>query len=142
MPLGARVELTGRDMYLFLDKMTQCVLPRISDWPGINPEGNNKGVISFDLPSASVGCFPDIEPHFDMFPRLFDTTVTMHTSGKSDWESTLCLSGFQLPFLEAKIIKEVDATDKVDDPWALLKEAKTRTERKALAALMTTTKKK
>lgn len=31
--------------------------------------------LSFILPSQSLGTFPDIEPHFDSFPRLFDTLV-------------------------------------------------------------------
>ena len=35
MPLGARVELTGRRMYEFLDKVITTVLPRIREWEGI-----------------------------------------------------------------------------------------------------------
>jgi ribosomal protein L5 len=75
MPLGASVSLKGEEMYNFLDKMIQCVLPRIREWSGVNPIGNGKGSISFTLPASAVGTFPDIEPHFDSFPRLFEIEV-------------------------------------------------------------------
>jgi large subunit ribosomal protein L5 len=77
MPLGATVSLGGQEMYNFLDKMIQCVLPRIREWPGVNPIGDDKGSISFMLPASAVGTFPDIEPHFDSFPRLFDIEVLL-----------------------------------------------------------------
>jgi ribosomal protein L5 len=75
MPLGAHVSLYGQDMFNFLDKMIQCVLPRIREWPGVNPVGDGQGAISFKLPASAIGTFPDIEPHFDSFPRLFDVEV-------------------------------------------------------------------
>jgi ribosomal L5P family C-terminus len=119
-------------MYLFLDKMVQVVLPRIPDWPGINPVGNN-GSLTFTLPPQAVGYFPDIEPHFDMFPRLVETSVTFVTNANTDSECALLLSGLQVPIMDEKVVKA--EKEKVeDDPWALLKTAATREERKALAA--------
>jgi ribosomal protein L5 len=76
MPLGARVTLQGSEMYYFLDKLVQTVLPRIREWEGVNPIGDGKGSLELTLPASVVGTFPDIEPHFDMFPRLFDTKVS------------------------------------------------------------------
>ncbi|KAI8908052.1 ribosomal protein L5 domain-containing protein [Gorgonomyces haynaldii] len=133
MPMGAKLELTGKEMHLFMDKMVQCVLPRISDFSLINPIGDDKGSLSFMLPAAAVGYFPDIEPHFDMFPRMFETKVTFYTSGQSDAETCMVLSGFKLPLGEERI-EDVEEVKKVDDPWARIKEAKTREERKAIAA--------
>jgi ribosomal protein L5 len=75
MPLGANVTLNGQEMFNFFDKMIQCVLPRIREWSGVNPIGDGQGAISFKLPASAVGTFPDIEPHFDSFPRLFDVEV-------------------------------------------------------------------
>ncbi|KAJ3055840.1 hypothetical protein HK097_009043 [Rhizophlyctis rosea] len=136
MPMGARVRLTGPPMYEFLDKLTQCVLPRIREWEGINPVGDSAGKISFTLPDTAVGYFPDIEPHFDSFPRLFDTEVIVQTTGKSDWETTLCLSGFQIPFLEQRVEEKVVADPDANDPWAQFKKLKTKEERKAFNEIL------
>ncbi|KAJ3319738.1 hypothetical protein HDV06_005938 [Boothiomyces sp. JEL0866] len=133
MPLGATVEIKGEQMYSFLDKLVQCVLPRIREYEGVNPIGDGKGSLTIKLPASAVGTFPDIEPHFDSFPRLFETDVTFITSGRDDYETCLLLSGFQIPFLpEKKIIEERKVVS--DDPWAAIKNAKTREERKALYA--------
>ncbi|KAJ3043407.1 hypothetical protein HDV00_005105 [Rhizophlyctis rosea] len=135
MPMGARVEITGPKMFEFLDKLAQCVLPRIREWEGVNPVGDGRGSISFTLPDTAMGYFPDIEPHFDSFPRLFDTEVIIKTTGRDDWETALCLSGFQIPFLEERVVdvEEVQEGDP-NDPWAALRDVKSREARKELAA--------
>jgi hypothetical protein len=102
----------------------------------VNPKGNGSGSIKFTLPASSVGTFPDIEPHFDSFPRLYDVVVTINTSGINDWEACLLLSGFQLPFLDAVKEERIDEIFKTDDPWAAIKSAKSREERIALFAAM------
>jgi ribosomal protein L5 len=90
MPIGAKVKLEGPDMYHFLDKLVQTVMPRIREFEGIYP---GDGVVEFKLDASTVGTFPDIEPHFDSFPRLFDTTVTINTSARSEYETVGLLSG-------------------------------------------------
>ena len=140
MPMGAKVSLHGSEMYYFLDKLVQCVLPRIREWQGVNPVGDGKGSISLNLPAQVVGTFPDIEPHFDMFPRLFDVKVDLHTTGQSDQETILLLSGFQIPFLDKPVVDEVEVK-KSNDPWELIKKAKTREERKRLFQEITARKK-
>ena len=103
--------MDDEESYHFLDKLVQCVFPRIREWvsflgshyssstsfplhfslssdntsitplqEGLEPvvETSKSGEhteLSFILPSQSLGTFPDIEPHFDSFPRLFDTLV-------------------------------------------------------------------
>ncbi|KAI8925814.1 ribosomal protein L5 domain-containing protein [Entophlyctis helioformis] len=144
MPLGARVELTGPRMFEFVDKLTQCVMPRIREFKGLNPTGDGAGAISFKLPDTAIGYFPDIEPHFDMFPRLFETDVILHTTGKNDWETALCLSAFQMPFM-AERVQAAEAGDSKagsDDPWAQIRSAKTREERIALHKAAQSAKKK
>ncbi|KAJ3163110.1 hypothetical protein HDU86_002279 [Geranomyces michiganensis] len=135
MPLGARVEITGVRMYEFLDKLTQCVLPRLREWPGVNPVGDGRGSLTLSLPDTAIGYFPDVEPHFDMFPKLFATDVVVETTGKDDWEAVLCLSGFQMPFLAERVVAQVDE-DVADenDPWAKFRKPKSREERRAMAA--------
>ncbi|KAH9246642.1 hypothetical protein BASA81_015803 [Batrachochytrium salamandrivorans] len=135
MPLGARVEITGTQMFGFLDKLTQCVLPRMREFEGINPVGDNSGMMKLTLPDTALGYFPDIEPHFDMYPQMFETDVMMYTTGKCDWETSLLLSGLQVPFLNEKVVAVEDTGPVVDDPWAMIKAAKTREERAKLHKL-------
>ncbi|XJO78745.1 hypothetical protein BDV3_003139 [Batrachochytrium dendrobatidis] len=133
MPLGARVELTGSLMYGFIDKLTQCVLPRMREFKGISPIGNDQGMMKLVLPETAVGYFPDIEPHFDQYPRMFETDVMMYTTGKNDWEAALCLSGFQIPFMEEKhVVVESVAAETTVDRWTAIRAAKTKEERARL----------
>lgn len=119
MPLGATCKLKGPFAYHFLDKLITCVLPRMNDWEGINPVGNGKACINFTLPAKAVGLFPDIEPHFDSFPRLNDLDIMLETTGSNDMEAILLLSGFQMPFLKRKIeVETTESSDKPFDPWA------------------------
>jgi large subunit ribosomal protein L5 len=141
MPMGAKIELKGRDMYLFMDKLINCVLPRIVDFESYNPVGDGKGSFSLRLPSAAMGYFPDIEPYVDRFPRLFETNVKFNTSGCSDDETILCLSAFQLPFKDTRII-EKEKVKISEDPWEQIKLAKTREERKLLSQAIMEAKKK
>ena len=123
MPMGAQVELIGASMYEFLDKMIQIVLPRMREFQGYNPVTSGKGIVKIQLPETAMGYFPDIEPVFDMYPRLFETEVTIETTGQSEKETILLLSGFQLPFLEQKVIEQIKEVTE-HDPWAKFKKAK------------------
>ncbi|KAJ1328283.1 hypothetical protein BSLG_010414 [Batrachochytrium salamandrivorans] len=55
---GARVEITGTQMFGFLDKLTQCVLPRMREFEGINPVGDNSGMMKLTFPDTALGYFP------------------------------------------------------------------------------------
>jgi large subunit ribosomal protein L5 len=119
MPIGATVELTGTKAYEFLDKVIQVVLPRLREWEGVEPVGDGNGNLTIRLPETVMGSFPDIEPHFDMFPTLFATDMVIHTSAKTDDSAVLLLSGFQMPFTTKKklVVEEV----KEEDPYAKFK---------------------
>ncbi|KAI9207849.1 ribosomal protein L5 domain-containing protein [Polychytrium aggregatum] len=128
MPLGAKVDLYGDKMYEFVDKLNQCVLPRLREWEGINPVGNNLGALKLELPESAMGYFPDIEPHFDMFPRMFKTEITFFTTARNDRETMLLLSGFQLPFLDKPIVQLEETSDDNSDPWAKFYKTKRQQE--------------
>ncbi|KAJ3379781.1 hypothetical protein HDU84_006417 [Entophlyctis sp. JEL0112] len=105
MPLGAQVTLHPPLAHQFLDKCTQTLLPRLREWPGISPlnprhKSTRTGILSFKIPAGSVGGFPDVEPHFDLYPRLFDVTVEIHTTCGNEKSAVALLSGFQMPFRE------------------------------------------
>lgn len=102
------------------------------EWSGVEAVGDDSGALAIVLPKSAVGYFPDIEPHFDAFPKLFDIDVLIHTTAKSDWETAMCLSAFQIPFKEKRVV-EVTKAEESSDPWARFKKPKTKEERKALA---------
>lgn len=62
-------ELAGEDMYHFLSKLVDVVMPRIRDWKGINgSSGDDNGNISFGITSDIVALFPEIEVNYDSYP--------------------------------------------------------------------------
>ncbi|KAI9357937.1 ribosomal protein L5 domain-containing protein [Zopfochytrium polystomum] len=126
MPLGAAVEVHGSRAYEFLDKLIHVVLPRLREWSGVKVELKRpfratvqSGVIRFKIPEAAVGAFPDIEPHFDMYPRLFDLEVSIHTSAGNRRHAALLLSGMQMPIEVVETAKAEKA--KSTDPFAMFR---------------------
>lgn len=64
--------------------------------------------------------------------------ITIKTTGKQAYELLLLLSGLQVVFKPHPTLKSSSSTfdPAADDPWAAIKAAKTREERKALFAQM------
>lgn len=59
-------DLTGEDMYHFLSKCVDIVMPRIKDWKGVKgTSGDSSGNISFGLTPEAVAYFPEIEVNYD-----------------------------------------------------------------------------
>ena len=65
--LSVTCELTGEDMYHFLSKCVDVVLPKIKDWRGVKgSSGDTSGNIAFGLTSEEVAMFPEVEVNYDM----------------------------------------------------------------------------
>ncbi|KAJ3227693.1 hypothetical protein HK099_000798 [Clydaea vesicula] len=126
MPMGAKVDLTGKDMYEFLDKLKETVLPRLREWEGVHPSMGRDGSITISLPDHAVGYFPDIEPHFDMYPRLFDTDIKIFSNCANEKDLVLLLSGFGIPFSPKVYVKKTNENGK--DPWARYRKKGSSTE--------------
>ena len=75
----------------------------------------------FTIPASSVGFFPDIEPHFDMYPRLFDMDILIQTTAKNPQETMLLLNGFGIPFATKAECKTVNGQKIVINPFAKFK---------------------
>ena len=57
----------GEDMYHFLSKCVDIVLPRIKDWKGVKgSSGDSSGNITFGINSQAMRTFPEIEVNYDM----------------------------------------------------------------------------
>ncbi|KAI9145771.1 ribosomal protein L5 domain-containing protein [Paraphysoderma sedebokerense] len=98
MPIGVKVKLEGYEMYNFLDKLVELVLPRLKGWYGIpGLAGDGSGNISIGFESNVMSYFPEIEQVFDRYPFMCGFDLTFRTTAQSDWEARLLLSGFQIP---------------------------------------------
>jgi large subunit ribosomal protein L5 len=64
--LSVTCELRGEDMYHFLSKVVDVVMPRIKDYQGAKgSSGDSVGNISFGLKPDEVALFPEIEVNYD-----------------------------------------------------------------------------
>ncbi|KAI8811859.1 ribosomal protein L5 domain-containing protein [Cladochytrium replicatum] len=136
MTMGVGLTLTGGRMYEFVDKLVQCVLPLLQQWTGIEPDPKKEeetdeagrkpgpransiirrtdadpGTVTFVLPKRFVGMFPDIEPYFDQFPKMYDLEIAITTTATTRKGAVLVLSGFQLPFLIDESARYIDAEE-------------------------------
>ncbi|RKP39959.1 ribosomal protein L5 domain-containing protein [Dimargaris cristalligena] len=99
MPLSVKVQLEGDDMYAFLDKLVEVVLPQIKEWRGLSrTAGDSNGCISFGFGPHVMGLFPDIEGVYDMIPKITGFHVSIDTSAPRDPPARTVLSAFQIPF--------------------------------------------
>ena len=65
--LSVTCELVGEDMYHFLSKVVDVVMPKIKDYRGIKGStGDSSGNLAFGLNADEVALFPEIEVNYDM----------------------------------------------------------------------------
>ncbi|CAO3686704.1 unnamed protein product [Umbelopsis vinacea] len=103
MPIGVKVTLRGKEMYQFLDKLVEIVLPRLKEWHGLPmTSGDGNGNIGIGFPASALALFPEIEGSFDMYPKMTGFDVVFNTTAHTNAEGRLLLSGFNVPFKGAK----------------------------------------
>jgi large subunit ribosomal protein L5 len=99
MPIGAKVVLKGAQMYQFLDKLVEVVLPRIKEYKGFSVySGDGTGNLAMGFPKSAVGLFPDLEIIYDTIPIVSGFHVQFNTTGQRNHDARLLLSGLGLPF--------------------------------------------
>ncbi len=60
------MELRGQEMYDFLGKVVDIVMPRVKEWPGVSGgSGDGNGCIGFGFTPEAVAVFPEIEVNYD-----------------------------------------------------------------------------
>lgn len=65
--VAVKCDLRGEDMWHFVSRCVDVVLPRIKDWPGVKGSaGDSSGNITFGLGPEAVRLFPEIEVNYDM----------------------------------------------------------------------------
>lgn len=64
--LSVTAELKGEDMYHFLSKCIDVVMPKIKDWRGVKgSSGDSSGNIGFGFTPEDVALFPEVEVNYD-----------------------------------------------------------------------------
>lgn len=95
MPIGAKVTLRKEQMYDFLDRLINVVLPRVRDFEGVSTTAfDGRGNYSLGLIDQLV--FPEID--FDKVDKLLGMSITFVSSAKTDEEGRELLRAFGMPF--------------------------------------------
>ncbi|KAJ2765561.1 ribosomal protein, partial [Coemansia nantahalensis] len=103
MPIAAKVDLEGDDMFEFLDKLIEVVLPRMKEYSGLrmsSGDGNGSFTLGFD--DSVIGLFPEMEMAYDMFPLITGFSVNIVTTAARNAAGRQLLSGLGLPFVHAR----------------------------------------
>ena len=95
MPIGCTVTLRGLQMYEFLDRLINAVLPRVRDFRGVSSKAfDGRGNYTLGLNDQSV--FPEID--YDSVDKLRGMNITVVTTAATDDEGRSLLGAFSMPF--------------------------------------------
>jgi len=94
LPIGCRVTLRGKKMYMFLDKLINIALPRIRDFRGLSSKGfNQSNHYSFGIKEHNIF----LEVDLDNIVRVFGMNITIATTAKSKEEALFVLKKINFP---------------------------------------------
>ena len=95
MPVGAKATLRGENMYVFMDKFFNIVLPRVRDFRGVSKNSfDGRGNYSLGLKEQSI--FPEIV--YDRIDKVKGMNVIFTTTAKTDEEAAELLRLLGMPF--------------------------------------------
>lgn len=95
MPVGGSVTLRREQMYNFLTKLINIVLPRIRDFRGISSNGfDGRGNYNIGLTEQLM--FPEIS--YDEVTKLHGFDISIVTTAKTDEEAFALLKSLGMPF--------------------------------------------
>ncbi len=94
MPIGVMVTLRKSNMYHFLDKLINIVLPAVRDFQGVRPTFDGNGGYNIGIKDWMV--FPEVD--YDKVDRTRGMNITIHTSAEKDEHAYALLKKFKMPF--------------------------------------------
>ena len=95
MSVGASVTLRQEQMYNFLKKLINIVLPRIRDFRGISPNSfDGRGNYNLGLKEQLI--FPEIS--YSDVTQIRGLDISIVTTAKTDEEARALLKAFGIPF--------------------------------------------
>ena len=93
--IGCKVTLRGDNMYNFLDKLINVVLPRVRDFRGLSPKSfDGRGNYTIGLKEQLI--FPEIE--FDNVVKVRGMDVVIVTTAQTNEEAYDLLDELGVPF--------------------------------------------
>ena len=96
--IGAMVTLRGDQMYEFLDRLINVVLPRVRDFRGVSTKSfDGRGNYTLGLRDQLI--FPEID--YAKVDKLKGMNVTIVTTAKDDNSARALLRHFGMPFRAA-----------------------------------------
>lgn len=97
MTIGAKVTLRGDQMYYFVDKLFNIVLPRVRDFRGVSDKAfDGRGNYALGLKEQLI--FPEI--NYDDVDKVRGMNVVFVTSAKTDEECKELLTQLGIPFVQ------------------------------------------
>lgn len=94
MPIGVMVTLRRENMYHFLDKLINVVLPSVRDFQGVTKNFDGNGNYNLGIKDWMV--FPEID--YDKVDKIRGLNVTIQTTARNDKEAYSLLKKFNMPF--------------------------------------------
>ena len=93
--IGTKVTLRGDNMYIFLEKLVNIVLPAVRDFRGISTKSfDGKGNYTLGLKDQLV--FPEVV--YDDVVKTRGMDIVLVTTSETNEEALKLLSGFGMPF--------------------------------------------
>ncbi|MDR1816522.1 MAG: 50S ribosomal protein L5 [Clostridiales Family XIII bacterium] len=95
MSVGCKVTLRGENMWVFVDKFFNIVLPRVRDFRGVSKNSfDGRGNYSLGLKEQSI--FPEIV--YDKVDKVKGMNIIFTTTAKTDEEAAELLRLLGMPF--------------------------------------------
>ncbi len=96
-PIGVKVTLRGRRMWMFLDRLMNVALPRVRDFRGVPSDAfDGRGNYTLGLREQLV--FPEIE--YDKIDKLRGLEVSIVTTARTDEHGRRLLQLLGMPFVK------------------------------------------
>ncbi len=94
-PIGVKVTLRGKNMYYFLEKLIQIVIPRFRDFRGISESNiDTYGNLNLGLNEQTI--FPEIE--YDKVDKMRGLQVTVVTNARDHEKGMKLFKELGIPF--------------------------------------------
>ncbi len=120
--IGVKVDLRGRRMWEFLDRLISVALPRVRDFRGVSARGfDGHGNFSMGLSEQLI--FPELNP--DKYTRVQGMDITFGIKNATNAESLKLLTLMGMPFASA---------DEKNGPTEEKKKKKKSTKKQAVRA--------
>ncbi len=97
MPIGCKVNLRGKIMYEFLDRLINLALPRTRDFQGVSDKGfDGRGNYTMGISEHTI--FPEINT--DNVDRVHGMDITFVTTAENDEQAYHLIKLFGMPFVK------------------------------------------